>query len=1252
MSTRSFSASVRQLMAYCKKCKAIQDEQLSKQQLIVRNEELERRFGNVQNYYDECIRIESQESDEDTEAVFDQQFEDASEVYMETKAMLLGKMEEQIPIPERTTTEAQDSNTTVNQGVQQSQGLRLPTINIPSFEGGYAKWPAFRDLFCGVFQNLSAGQKLAHLHDRTRGEAKDIVTRFDIVDANFELAWQALVDRYENKRILVHQQMKKLFGIQTIHQESPRGLRGIQSAINDSLAIFNSHKVETTNWDPILIHFCTTKIPEETLRAWEDSLESHKTLPTWSQMDKYLSCRIEKLETVLDLRKPLQREQPNHKTQGFHIQNREDNGGCLKCNQKHMLWQCQEFRALSNKERNKFVMENRCCLNCLTKGHFVSKCTSKWVCKHCNKKHHSMIHIDREDRQRFHAATNAQSFQPTRNDISAHFSQSESTTILPTALINLNHAGENFSIRALLDAGAEKSFISSRIQQKLQLPIEKHHAQISGIGGTVVSKSKGRCNVLLGSKHSNFKIHITAIIVPKLSHLLPSRLVKLQNIEEIKNLELADPNFHKPGPIDMIIGSDFLPLINREGMKVLEGCLEARSSNFGWYISGPAPTDSVQTFSTTVSENTEICSLLKRFWELEDVEPEKNQSDSDIFCEEFYKSTTTRGNDGKYVVRLPFKKEYPDQIYLGPSKNMAFAQYSRMENTLSKSPELEKQYSSVLQEYEDMQHMEEVREVEKGDKVSSFFLPHHAVVKPESTSTKVRVVFNASKKTKSGYSLNDVLHTGPILQSDIVQVITNWRFYQFVFTGDIQKMYRQIWIHPDDQPFQRIVFRRIKKEAVKTFQLKTVTFGIKCAPFLAIRTLHELSKDVESKNPTVSNILSKEVYVDDILSGGHSLNEAKMKQTDLKTVLASAGFPVKKVAANHANLLDYLPREDLLNEEFLKIDTCSITKTLGVRWNAIADVFSYTVQPIETPKTVTKRQMLSVIAKLFDPQGWIGPVVVIAKMYMQELWELKTDWDDEVPTSVLTKWLTFLTELHQLQELQIPRWVNFSSGSTIQLHGFCDASEKAFCGAVYIRVVGPMDETHCHLMVAKTKVAPLQPMTIPKLELCGASLVTKLVMNVSRHLQVQHEITLWTDSSIVIGWLQRKPQTLKTFVANRVGEIQKLIPSTQWRHIKTEENPADLGSRGCTPHELRHSKQWWHGPSWLTLPQEKWPKPRSFEPTDIEVKISAHFTAEVIDITSRFSSLERCFRVVSYIFRFYFNLKKKITIHNSIYYHR
>ena len=192
-----------------------------------------------------------------------------------------------------------------------------------------------------------------------------------------------------------------------------------------------------------------------------------------------------------------------------------------------------------------------------------------------------------------------------------------------------------------------------------------------------------------------------------------------------------------------------------------------------------------------------------------------------------------------------------------------------------------------------------------------------------------------------------------------------------------------------------------------------------------------------------------------------------------------------------------------------------------------------------------------------------------------------------------------------------------------------------------MRILKNDAEIWSNLIVAKTKVASIKLTTIPKLELCGAVLVTKLMANTSKQLQEQHKIIMWTDSAIVLGWLQKPPQSLKTFVANRVGDILNEVNVSQWNYVPSDDNPADLGSRGCTPLELQERSLWWHGPKRLQLPQDQWPKPRSFEPNDLETKVATFLSLDnTEDLLSRFSSLGRCLRVIAYIFRFYQKLRK------------
>jgi hypothetical protein len=279
-----------------------------------------------------------------------------------------------------------------------------------------------------------------------------------------------------------------------------------------------------------------------------------------------------------------------------------------------------------------------------------------------------------------------------------------------------------------------------------------------------------------------------------------------------------------------------------------------------------------------------------------------------------------------------------------------------------------------------------------------------------------------------------------------------------------------------------------------------------------------------------------------------------------------------------------------MNDKLL-LDESQIFKTLGVVWNSSDDTILYSDKTNSFNSQITKRIISSEIAKIYDPLGLLAPVIVPAKMLFQHIWTLKVDWDESLSADLHTEWREYYAQLPLLNNIRFPRKTTIKSAAEIELHGFCDASERAYGACVYLRTITSDGHVWTRLLTTKSKVAPLKSQTIPRLELSGALLLTTLVTTVLQALSRNISwIVYWTDSTIVLHWINTSPHTLKTFVANRMAEIQRKTQISDWRHIPTTDNPADLISRGQSAKDFLRSTIWQYGPEWLQHPEEHWPK--------------------------------------------------------------
>nr|XP_041631713.1 uncharacterized protein LOC121502377 [Drosophila kikkawai]XP_041633461.1 uncharacterized protein LOC121503259 [Drosophila kikkawai] len=1223
----------------------------------VRLEQIRALWDKVEREYETCSEVLASQNCKDTITVMQSKYDYCYTVY-ERCAANLNEIIENSRAPQS----VQSSNLMPSQG-----GCRLPPVECEVFNGDYVQWPTFRDLFSAIYvrnPRLSEVEKLFHLNAKTSGEAKSIVALSPLTNDGFESAWRNLQNRFENKRLLVNSQLKILFNLPSVAQECGKSLKHLESTIQGCLTALQLARVETTNWDCLLVFLCSSKLPKLTLALWEQSLLNKSEIPLWAEFQAFLKDRHRTLEAIEEFKpnasvqsRALRAENSSRSIQTFENRVTVNPQSCKLCAQEnHPVRLCPLFLRMSVADREKHVKQQKLCLNCFARTHLLRDCNSTHNCYTCNGRHNTLLHrstplpvhsVVMPDQQSHPSTATQQQIQSTPStsqaNVQTFLAVNTQGVLLSTALIEVCHLGIKYSARALIDSGSEATFISERLFNLIKLPYESIQAQVSGVNLSVAAQPRKRCQLIIGSSvKPHIQIETCAYVLPQLAGNLPSYTLPEASLKDLPPLQLADPNFFRSSQIDVLIGADILPSILLSGSHSnICGTLLGQETIFGWILCGPiaaSPTSRVCSFSARLAvKESKLDSILTKFWEVEDV-PVKLVKESTSVCEENFIRSTKRSEDGRYVVSLPFKE--PDNIKLGHSRPIALAQYLRNEMRLSKDLPLKEQYDSVIREYLDLGHMHQV----SPDDSSSFYLPHHAVFKPDSTTTKVRVVFNASNPSSNGNSLNDILHAGPVLQSDLTIQILKWRFFKYVFNADITKMYRQIRVNPDHTRFQRILFRN-KYGELCDYELDTVTFGVNCAPFLAIRVLQQLAQDIRGQYPLASDIISNFMYVDDVLAGAHTQQSAVLAIKELRLALESAGFPLRKWTSNERRLLQAIPREHLVSADFLELEDASTAKTLGIRWQATSDSFFFVPMVISLQPAYTKREVLSQIAKLFDPAGWLSPFVIRAKIFMQEIWLRELGWDQPLPTDLVTKWQEFLKGYPTLREIRIPRWVRFHPAAKVQYHAFCDASQDAYGAAIFVRVE-TADGCCAHLLASKTRVAPVRSISIPRLELCGAVLLTELAASVISELPPKaYEIFYWTDSTIVLAWLGKPACTWTTFVANRVAKIEQRTNESKWGHVRSEDNPADLASRGVSPQELKDSTLWWHGPAWLPLKQEQWPSEPLVNPeTEMEqrpIKCHSATVPPAVDILERFSTFDRALRVLAYVIRFAKNCKKE-----------
>ncbi|XP_029158343.1 uncharacterized protein LOC114930654 [Nylanderia fulva] len=667
------------------------------------------------------------------------------------------------------------------------------------------------------------------------------------------------------------------------------------------------------------------------------------------------------------------------------------------------------------------------------------------------------------------------------------------------------------------------------------------------------------CMKLLGLRSRPLNISITGIgdTATKSTHV-----VRIESQVTFR-LSLLNPEFNILSSIDILIRAEvFLELLCVRQIRASSEHPTLQKMQFGWILAGclnnlPMTTHNVQSFHATLTNN-QMHDQLSRFWDEEDPRIVAEHTKAETFCENHFLANTSQDSYGKYTVKLPVNESLINQ--LGDSKNIALKRLRNLEKRFCREPALKEQYARFISEYLSLGHMKQVSEL-PNEHEPSYYLPHHCVFKGSGPSSKIRVVFDASCKSASGVSLNNALSVGPVVQQDLTSIL-----------------------------------------------LRFLTYGTSSASFLATRCLKNLAERYASKFPVGSTHLLHDFYVDDMLTGADSIQEAKSIRDEIIQLLKLGSFELSKWASNHPQLLDSF---DSQGDKPIPIED----KTpMFWGYNGI--------------KTLTRL---------------IGPTIVIAKLILQDLWKLGVQWDESPPLHIHTRWSTIKSQLVELNQLTIPRRVKFDANpQAIQIHGFCDASQHAYGACVYIKTGRNPSNYRAELLCSKSRVAPLKAISLPRLELSAALILARLIERIQAAIDLSDiQIYLWSDLTITLNWIASPSRKWAVFVANQVGEIQRLTESKCWRHVLSAQNPADMLSRGLNPRDVINASTWWHGPNFLQLDQEHWPSsdfPQLGEGAPEMRKIFTTTTivdCDIVDkLLSKYSNLDKTCRILAYCLRF------------------
>lgn len=1183
---------------------------------------------------------------------------------------------------ERRLNSTSDLNRTVVENETNSKrNFKLPKIELQKFDGNLKDWLSFWGLFEKIHEdvNISEVDKFQYLLQSTQkgSRAREVVESFPVTAENYQQAVDCLRARFGREDVLVEVYVRELLSLvlsNTLGQEHKLPIVKLYDRLETQLRSLKMLGVTSDKYASMLYPLVESSLPIDLLRIWERHLNSVSLRNEESETEKKSeknSKPFNKLETLMNfLHNEIQGEEKiNLAISGFGFenktkrfiqnkskvfpnqnkaiptgmelltsyqgkQNREQE--CVFCDKPHPSAECKKVANLTYEQRKQNLLRRGGCFKCLKLNHISSSCRSKANCTICGNPHHTLL-----CRNNIRSTPNAKGAKSDKvtsveDQVLASVSATPSV-LLQTLVIILRGENKDFKIRAIVDSASQRSYILDSTAEKVGYkPIRTEKMKHSLFGGSSTDTCEHNVyKAYLSDVSDNYRCNFDVLNQPTICQTMPPVTQQLcEDDLSVEGICLEDC----PGPIELLIGADVAGKLMTGRLKRLKSGLTAVETKLGWTVLGRTRVHSEQT------ENLVVTSMLTRdvritdLWELDSLgikDPAEKQSKEELeeASEKHFVETLSRDNDGRYVVSLPWIE---GRQTLPNNKTVAERRLKSTVEALRKKGLIE-DYQEVFNQWLDEKIIEEVKHDEL-EKTSCHYLPHRAVVKEHSTTT-IRPVFDASAKVKNSFSLNDCLAKGPNYIELIPSILNKFRLSQYGVVADIRKAFLQIGINEKDCDFLRFLWWEMgDPHKMRIFRHRRVVFGVNSSPFLLGATLNYHLSNVPDYLQETASKLKKAMYVDNCVTSCDSEEEVINFIKQSKEIMSSACFDLRGWIGNGLKPETFGIPEGTLPEKTVSV--------LGLNWNISEDTL-YSDPKFDDYEDInlSKRIVLSLASRIFDPIGFLCPVTLIPKLLMQECWRRKLPWDDRLPSDLEKKFLRWKSELKFLKTISIPRRVleNSDLDTDLSFHVFCDASQQAFATCIYLRQENDFG-VRCQLVQARARVAPLKSVSIPRLELLACCLGVRLMSSIKKDFPFDIvRIFYWTDSMNALFWI-KNPEAWGVFVMNRVNEIRSLSNPDDWKFVPGSLNPADLPSRGCNADVLIKC-HWWEGPEFLKTPPSEWPK-RNVSPemqiVNSERKksvISALNDETAEKFYERYSSYLRILRITAWMYRFISNLR-------------